>query len=58
MGVAGGGSCDFIGGGFAGPGAGDLLLDLAFVFLLAATAVIFFLAVLLGVYRESTDQVQ
>ena len=51
MGVAGCGSCDFTDGGFAGPGAGDLLLDLAFVFLLAAAAVVFFPAVLPGVGR-------
>ena len=31
---------------FPGPGAGDLLLDLAFVFLLAAVAVVFFPAIL------------
>ena len=52
MGVAGCGSRDFTDGGLTGPGAaGDLLLDLAFVFLLAAAAVVFFPAVFPGVGR-------
>ena len=52
MGVAGCGSCDFTDDGFAGPGgAGDLLLDLAIVFSLAAAGVVFFPAVLPGVGR-------
>ena len=51
MGVASCGSCDFTGGDLAGPGAGDLLLDLAFVFLLAAAGVVLFPAILPGVGR-------